>query len=99
MNFLRPISNKYLIRAGINKDGGYVVDSNLFENTECLLSFGLGDDWSFEEDFLKKNKKKGVVNIYDHTINIYVFLETVYQTAFEPPPPPLLSTPIKIKKT
>ena len=73
-NFLRPMSNKNLIRAGVEKDGGYVVDSNLFENSDCLLSFGLGNDWSFEQDFLKKNKKKGIINIYDHTININFFL-------------------------
>ena len=37
-NFLKPLKNSNLIRAGVNKDGGYVVDSILFKKTEHLLS-------------------------------------------------------------
>lgn len=73
-DFLKPIKNENLIRAGINKDGGYIVDSDLLKNTDCLLSLGMGDDWSFELDYLNKNEK-GIINIYDHTINIFNFLK------------------------
>jgi len=73
-DFLKPIKNQNLVRAGHNKDGGYIVDSNLFKNTNYLLSLGMGDDWSFELDYLNENEK-GVINIYDHTVNILNFLK------------------------
>ena len=73
-NFLKPLKNSNLIRAGVNKDGGYVVDSILFKKTEHLLSLGMGDDWSFELDFLSKNEF-GKISIYDHSINFYTFLK------------------------
>ena len=72
-DFLKPIKNENLIRVGSEKDGGYIVDSNLIKNNDCLLSLGMGDDWSFELDYLKKNDN-GIINIYDHTINIFNFL-------------------------
>lgn len=73
-DFLKPISNSNLVRIGINKDGGYIVDLNLFCQTKYLLSLGLGDDWSFEEQFLEKNTR-GKISIYDHTVNFYSFLK------------------------
>lgn len=42
-----------LRRYGRANDGGYVCSSRLVENTEVLLSFGINDDWSFENDFVK----------------------------------------------
>ena len=71
-DFLKPIKNENLIRVGSEKDGGYIVDSNLIKNNDCLLSLGMGDDWSFELDYLKNDN--GIINIYDHTINIFNFL-------------------------
>ena len=52
---LKPKYNYDLIRIGRDNDGGYLVEKKSFENTECLISLGINDDWSFEEDFLKKN--------------------------------------------
>jgi len=52
---LKPKYNYDLIRIGKDNDGGYLVEKKSFENTECLISLGINDDWSFEEDFLKKN--------------------------------------------
>ena len=52
---LKPKYNNDLIRIGRDNDGGYLVEKKSFENTECLISLGINDDWSFEEDFLKKN--------------------------------------------
>ena len=57
-NFLKPIKISKLIRMGGKFDGGYVVDSNIINNSNKLISLGLGTDWSFELDYLKfKNKK------------------------------------------
>ena len=72
-NFLRPIKAKNLKRFGRNEDGGYLVDFELLKESNILLSFGLGSDWSFEIDYLNENKN-GKIYIYDHTIDIFVYL-------------------------
>jgi hypothetical protein len=46
--FLRPIYCDDLIRLGGDHDGGYVVSRRMVEPAQFLLSFGLGDDWTFE---------------------------------------------------
>ena len=72
-NFLRPIKINTLIRLGREMDGGYIVDSNIIDNCDTLITFGLGDSsqiedqWSFETDFIKRNKK------LLHIIVIYFF--------------------------
>ena len=71
--FLKPYLCKDLKRLGRNQDGGYVVSLNSVINSNYLISFGLGLDWSFELDYLELNKK-GRVLIYDHTINFKTFL-------------------------
>ena len=35
-------------RFGIKADGGYVVDREIMLRSDHLITFGLGDDWSFE---------------------------------------------------
>jgi len=67
-NFLRPKQTKNLVRFGINKDGGYVVEIDIISKTNHLVSFGMGDEFSFEIDFLKHNNKN-TLQIYDHTVN------------------------------
>lgn len=54
------------IRIGRNKDGGYIVLDELCKNTKYLYSYGIGDDISFESDFIKKYGS--VVRCLDHTI-------------------------------
>ena len=71
--FLKPNLCRDLKRLGRNQDGGYVVSFNSAINSNYLISFGLGLDWSFELDYLEFNKK-GKVLIYDHTINFKTFL-------------------------
>lgn len=78
-NFLIPIKTKDLIRLGANYDGGYVVNKSIVEKANILVSFGIGNDWSFELDFLKKNKK-GTVNIYDHTTNIFPYIKNLLKS-------------------
>ena len=42
-NFLRSIKTNNLIRLGREMDGGYIVDSNIINNTNILITFGLWD--------------------------------------------------------
>ena len=72
-NLLLPKQTKNLSRFGRNKDGGYVVDSTVMESINHLISFGMGDEFTFEQEFLKTNEKN-IVEIYDHTVGHWLFL-------------------------
>lgn len=52
---LQPFQCEDLVRLGKNYDGGYLVNQADIDKTTKLISFGVKDDWSFEEDFLKLN--------------------------------------------
>ncbi|MFM7673355.1 MAG: hypothetical protein ACKO5H_02185, partial [Candidatus Fonsibacter sp.] len=54
---LMPIKEYSLIRVGKNFDGGYLIGKKSIENSDVLLTFGVGDDCSFERNFLKINPK------------------------------------------
>jgi hypothetical protein len=73
-NFLRPIKNNNLGRVGRSEDGGYVVDTSVLKKFDNLISFGLGSDWSFELDFIKK-KINAKVHVYDHTTDIFIYIK------------------------
>ena len=61
-----------LVRLGKNNDGGYLVCKNSIEVSDCLISFGISDDFSFEEDF--KDKKNIPIFAYDPTTTNIFFL-------------------------
>ena len=67
---LKPIfvNNKYLIRLGPQRDGGYVIDKRIINKIDFIITCGLSDDWDFEKNFLKLNKKVKVL-AFDHTVN------------------------------
>ena len=48
-NYLRPFDEPNLIRLGKKNDGGYVVSKKSLESGNCLLTFGMCNEWSFEE--------------------------------------------------
>jgi hypothetical protein len=53
--YLIPFQNDSLIRLGRNNDGGYIVAAEDILVADVLVSFGVNDDWSFEEQFLAQN--------------------------------------------
>ena len=63
---LKPKHCYNLVRLGKNNDGGYLVEKSSLLNSQCLISFGINLDWSFEKDFFKL--KKCLIHCYDHTI-------------------------------
>lgn len=77
-NFLRPLKQKSLFRLGNKSDGGYVMEKKTLANAHHLLSFGVGDNWSFEKDCLKLNKKLKIY-MYDHTIDIKIFFRLFFK--------------------
>ena len=75
-NFLKPIKTTNLVRLGRPHDGGYVVDSEIIKECNTLITFGLGSDWSFEQDYIKKNKKIKIF-IYDHTVSMIPYVKDI----------------------
>ena len=68
---LKPIfvNNKYLTRLGPQRDGGYIIDKRIINKIDYIITCGLSDDWNFEKNFIKLNKKT-IVLAYDHTVNL-----------------------------
>jgi hypothetical protein len=64
---LQPYYCSDLIRVGKDNDGGYLVNKSDILKSECLLSFGINDDWSFEEQFLNINNCP--LYGYDNSVN------------------------------
>ena len=55
-NILKPKNNYQLMRLGKNNDGGYLIGKKSVTNSKNLISFGIADDWTFEDHFQKINK-------------------------------------------
>ena len=68
LNFLAPGVCDDLIRVGNAYDGGYVIPDHIIREADFLLSFGISDDWSFEERFKELNPNVHI-HAYDHTIS------------------------------
>ena len=73
---LRPVKNNNLIRLGVKKDGGYVVDKKIIEKCKTLISFGLGPDWSFELDYKKINNNAEIF-MYDYTVSTLPYVKQI----------------------
>lgn len=52
----QPFECDDLIRLGKDNDGGYLANKEDVMSSKRLLSFGIGQDTSFETDFITKNK-------------------------------------------
>ena len=78
--FLSPLYETNLIRIGKNNDGGYLIPKQSLSQTKLLYSFGLSDDWSFEEEFYNKTGAK--IICYDPTVNWKFFLKTFFLGIF-----------------
>ena len=55
------------IRIGNTYDGGYVLPKQMLEDSECLFSYGINNDITFDEHYMQLTNKK--VYAYDHTID------------------------------
>jgi len=70
LNTIRPILTHDQVRLGRDFDGGYVVNTCAIKNAN-LISLGINNDWSFENDFLNYSSNK--ILMYDGSINIRFF--------------------------
>ena len=77
---LQPYQVGPMHRLGSKNDGGYVIPKEL-PTISTLISFGVGDNWSFERSCLKS----GIVSnckMYDHTVGIKIQLRKIKSRLF-----------------
>lgn len=67
-----------VMRLGKAHDGGYVVCRSAIKKSACLLSLGVNDDWSFEEDYQKHENKP--VFSFDGSISAKLFKTRFYKS-------------------
>jgi len=74
LKYILPLKCEDLIRLGNKSDSGYIVSKSAIKNSNTMISLGMANNWSFENEFLKINQKN-CVYIYDHTVDLsYFFL-------------------------
>lgn len=72
LNLLRPKNSKHnKIRLGNTSDSGYIVPEIILEKCESMFSYGVGKNWTFENEFIEKYNKP--VYMFDHTIGLSPF--------------------------
>lgn len=64
-----PSTIKDPIRIGCDSDGGYIVPKMILDHCDDLLSFGLGENWSFDRAW-KKIKPDSKIHMYDGTVSL-----------------------------
>lgn len=67
LEWLAPVMIPDLVRLGKDWDGGYVLSQRSVDAARALLSFGVNDDWSFDQDW-HDQKPSDVIHSYDGTI-------------------------------
>ena len=72
LNFLCPHKTD-LIRIGNAGDGGYVIPARSLDSVEHLVSIGISDDWTFEEEAARRSPAIRIDG-YDRTSGSLVFI-------------------------
>jgi len=72
LNFLLPVMGEELLRVGNNRDGGYIIPKRITNVVSYLISCGINDDWTFEEE-LKTLNPEIIIHAYDHTVSSKIF--------------------------
>ena len=62
-----PVAVPDLVRLGGKMDGGYVVSKTAIDHAQGLLSFGLGDDFTFDQDW-HVLKPQDPIHMYDASV-------------------------------
>jgi hypothetical protein len=77
LNELQPYRIGEMVRVGDKEDGGYVIPNHFRDSRLTLISIGLGDNWSFE------NQGKGIffdkfISV-DHTVSLFSILGRLFK--------------------
>lgn len=76
---LKPKRSSNLIRVGRDHDGGYMVECDDIHNASALCSFGISDDWSFENDFL--SRKDVPLVAFDGSLTLWFWVRKALRNA------------------
>ena len=72
------INEDVLVRIGDNWDGGYVIPNSALKYVDYIVSYGLGNNFSFEKDF--RNKSIVNVKVYDHSVGYLSMIRDLFHT-------------------
>ncbi|MEO6078176.1 MAG: hypothetical protein ABIQ86_00120 [Steroidobacteraceae bacterium] len=70
------------MRVGRNRDGGYLIESRDVLASDCLVSLGVSDDWSFEKAFVQI--KDVPVFAHDGSIGAADFVKRILRQPWHP---------------
>ena len=73
-----PSFKTKLVRLGRNNDGGYCIPEKALRRSKVLISFGLDEDWSFEEDFRKETSAK--ILCFDSSVNYKFWIKRLIKS-------------------
>ncbi len=76
---IRPFNVGEMRRVGSFNDGGYVVPK-VFPSARTVVSFGLGDNWSFEKQLLREGLIDSFL-VYDHSVSTRILYSRVKSRA------------------
>lgn len=72
--WLQPCDTGELVRVGPARDGGYVLPAAVLSQVDGLLSLGLGEEWEFELDYLRRSPR-ALLQVYGHSVDVHGFLK------------------------
>ena len=75
LKYILPLKTNDLIRFGNKNDSGYVISRKVLKKVNFMISFGMSNNWSFEESFLAVNSYNKV-QIYDHSVGMIIFFRS-----------------------
>ena len=72
----KPYATFSLMRVGNTHEGGYLIETQSLWKAAQLVSLGVGDDWTFEKDFL--SRKPVPVTAYDPGLTDMYLLDRAF---------------------
>jgi hypothetical protein len=78
LRFLQPFECSELSRVGNASDGGYLLPSSSIDRIQHLISFGLGENWTFESEFASLNPNLSI-RVYDNTVSLQFFATKAFK--------------------
>ena len=64
----RPFATYNLVRLGGRHGSGHLVEAQSLWKSARLISLGVGDDWSFEKDFMRRKRAPVPLAAYDENL-------------------------------
>jgi hypothetical protein len=95
--FLQPKKIATLRRIGRDYDGGYLIDSRNVSASQALISLGVNDDWSFEEQFHALNPVPIIA--YDGSVSRKLFRHKLLSALKSPHKPKVIRHRAKVLRS